>query len=473
MSTGFVVLAGAYFAVVLGAGLAFRRRTRNIEDFFLASRSLPAALIWLSLTSAWFGATSILVTTDEALKTGMSAVWIVGVPAVATVVLLAVAMTGPLRRLGVMTIPDLAELRYGRAVRHLVSALIIWYMVLLAASQMVALGRFLQTFLGLSYTSCLAIGTAVVLIYTTAGGLRSVVFTDAVQFVLLAAGVSGLAFFLSGRAPWPEIVKQAAASGKPGYFSPLYNIGENALIAISFTLAWTISPIALQRIQAARSERAAKTGLVATAGTLFALYALVVAIGMLALPFFPDPAPVHPLVSELILSKLGFGLGGLVFVAVLAAVLSTMDTAVNTGALALTRDVLQRLWPSAASRSMMMSRLATVVIAAAGFLVATRFQSILTTIGLASEIMAEGLFVPGMAMIFLKKRAPLAGLLSLSLGGGFSILSFLCAAHVLDLPLPVWPHSVPFGLGLSLTGFCLGFVLNGRSPRKPGVRSEI
>ena len=181
-------------------------------------------------------------------------------------------------------------------------------------------------------------------------------------------------------------------------------------------MAWTISPIALQRIQAARSERAAKTGLVATAGTLFALYALVVAIGMLALPLFPGAGPLHPLVSELILSKLGFGLGGLVFVAVLAAILSTMDTAVNTGALALTRDVFQRFWPSAASRSMMMSRAATIVLALAGFLVATRFQSILTTIGLASEIMAEGLFVPGMAMIFLKKRAPLAGLLSLSLG---------------------------------------------------------
>ena len=127
-------------------------------------------------------------------------------------------MTGPLRRLGVMTIPDLAELRYGRAVRHLVSALIIWYMVLLAASQMVALGRFLQTFLGLSYTTCLAIGTAVVLIYATAGGLRSVVFTDVVQVALLAAGVAGLAFFLSGRTPWSEIGGLVSAAGKTRLF---------------------------------------------------------------------------------------------------------------------------------------------------------------------------------------------------------------------------------------------------------------
>jgi SSS family solute:Na+ symporter len=462
MSTRFFVLTGAYFALVLGAGLAFRRRMRGLEDFFLASRRLPAALVWLSLVSAWFGASSILVTVDEALKTGVSAVWIVGVPAVATVLLLAFVMTRRLRRLGVLTLPDLAELRYGRTVRHLVSALIIWYMVLLAASQMVALGRFLEMFLGLSYASCLVLGTAVVLVYTTAGGLRSVVFTDVLQFVLLAAGVLGLFFFLAGRVPLSEIVRQAAASGKPGFFSPLQNIGENALIALSFTLAWTISPIALQRIQAARSEPAARAGLLATAGTLAGLYAAVVAIGIFALPLYPGSAPEHPLVSALILEKTGFVLGGLVFAAVLAAILSTMDTAVNTGALALTRDVVERLWPAAPARSVTISRLATFVVAAAGFLVATRFQNILKTIGLASEIMAEGLFVPGLAMIFLKKRAPAAGLLSLTLGGGFSILSFLSAARILPLPLPAWPRSVPFGLGLSLAGFCLGLALRRR-----------
>ncbi|MCX6564789.1 MAG: hypothetical protein NTU60_14485 [Candidatus Aminicenantes bacterium] len=62
-------------------------------------------------------------------------------------------------------------------------------------------------------------------------------------------------------------------------------------------------------------------------------------------------------------------------------------------------------------------------------------------------------------MIFSKRRRPLAGLLSLCLGGGYSILSFLGAMNILSLGLPVWPFSVPYGLALSLAGFAVGLAL--------------
>ena len=456
MKLGFFVCLAVYFAVVLFFGLARARRMKNLEDFFLASRRLSSGLIFLSLTASWFGATSILVSTDEALKTGVGAFWIVGVPAVATVLVLGVFLAGPLHRLPILTIPDLAELRYGRTVRHLAALLIIWYLAVLAASQMVALGQFLRTFLGLSYTSCLALGTAVVLIYSTAGGLRSVVFTDVAQFSLLSAGVIALMIFLAGRVPPGGVLQLIPAAERDGYFSLFNRPGEHVLIAFSFTLAWLISPIALQRIQAARGVGEARRGLFATAGALFILYGLVIAIGVFSLPLFPGRRLANPLVSEMIASKTGPILGGLLFVAVLAAVLSTMDTAINTGALSLTRDVYSRFFPGSSLGPIAAGRLATLFMGGAAFLIATRFQSILKTIGLSSEIMAEGLFVPGLVMIFSPRRRPLAGLLSLCLGGGFSILSFLTAASVLRWNLPLWPHSVLYGLGLSLFGFGLG-----------------
>ena len=73
--------------------------------------------------------------------------------------------------------------------------------------------------------------------------------------------------------------------------------------------------------------------------------------------------------------------------------------------------------------------------------------------------MAEGLFIPGIAMVFLRKRLPLAGFLSLFLGGGFSVVGFLCELDLLPLSWPSWPYSVPFGLGLSLAGFLAGFTV--------------
>jgi SSS family solute:Na+ symporter len=190
----------------------------------------------------------------------------------------------------------------------------------------------------------------------------------------------------------------------------------------------------------------------------------VIFIGILAAPLFSGAPLSGPVISEIIATKAGPAFGGVLFVAVLGAILSTMDTAVNTGALSLTRDVLQQAVPLARTRPVLAGRFATVIVAVLAFAVAARLQNILKTIGLASEIMAEGLFVPGTAMIFFKRRVPLAGLFSLGLGGGFAVLSFLGAAGVLPLGLPAWPFSVPYGVGLSVVGYVVGYAIDrGRS----------
>ncbi|MEW5900646.1 MAG: sodium:solute symporter family protein, partial [Acidobacteriota bacterium] len=398
---------------------------RNLEDFFLASRSLSSALLFLSLVASWFGATSILVTADEAYQSGVSALWLVGVPAAATVLIFAVFLVGPIRRLDILTLPDLVERRYGKTVRHLASFLILWYMTVLAASQMVALGQFLQPFLGLPYVWSLVIGTGIVLVYLLSGGLLSVAATDSLQCLLLTAGTVGLALFLAGKSSAAAVFEAAGEAGKRGYFNFFSGLEKNILIAFSFILAWTISPIAWQRIQAARSERAARQGFFGAAGAFVGLYCLVVGVGVFALPLFSGRRLVAPLLSEIISSTLDNWGGALIFIAVVAAILSTMDTAINTGALTLTQDIYLQFVRGAkkSASAIRSSRGATLLVAFLALAVASRFQSILKTLGLASEIMAEGLFVPGLAMLVLKKRRPLAGGLSLLLGGGFALAS--------------------------------------------------
>lgn len=463
MKAEFFLFLGAYFVLVVFIGLKFSRRMKSLEDFFLASRSLSGLFIFVSLTASWFGATSILVSTDEAFRVGLSAFWLVGLPAVATVLIFAFFLAGPIRRLALLTLPDLVELRYGITVRHLSSLVIIWYMIVLAASQMVALGNFFSPFLGISYFWSLILGTAVVLIYLLSGGLLSVVATDILQCLFLAGGTIGLAIFLLNVSPVQTVLEVAGRAGKQEYFHFLFDFKRNFLIALSFTLAWTISPIAWQRIQAAKTAKKAKQGLLGAAGAFVVLYSLVVFIGIFSLPLFFGRRLSHPIISEIISSTLGKFWGGLLFVAVIAAILSTMDTAINTGALGLTRDIYLRIFSPQKEEhlsTIRASRVSTFLVAVLAFAVATRFQSILKTIGAASEIMAEGLFIPGMAMLFLKKKRPLAGGLSLAFGGGFALASFLAEMKIFPFRLPVWPFSLPYGLALSLIGFAAGFLLD-------------
>jgi len=107
-----------------------------------------------------------------------------------------------------------------------------------------------------------------------------------------------------------------------------------------------------------------------------------------------------------------------------------------------------------------MSRVATFAVGVLAFFIATRLQGILKTLGLASEVMAEGMFVPGVAMIFLRKKYPTAGMLSLVLGSGYAIVGFLNGVGLVHLSWPAWPFSLPYGVAISLLGFVFGFLID-------------
>jgi SSS family solute:Na+ symporter len=412
-----------------------------------------------SLCASWIGAASLLVSTDEAFRDGFSAIWIIGIPAVATLLLLLV-LTVPIRAAAGSTLSDLMESRYGKAARFLTSGLIVWYMTVLAASQMVAAGSFLGAFLGTSPIPSLAIAAGIVLVYSAAGGLVSVSRTHVIQVVLLVAGVTGMIAALASRTSWAAVHSAARQLGKISYFDVFAHADRNVLVTLSFVLAWTISPIAWQRMQAARSEGAARWGFLGAAILLAIFYAGIVAAGMLFLPLFPAATGGIPLVTAFISGESGSFLGGLLFVTVLAAILSTMDAALNAGAYTLTKDLLGLgKKPRSVPRGVLLARVSTVALALAAFLVATRFNDILKTLGLASKVMAEGLLIPGLAALFLKKKVPWAGLLSLACGGGYAVVCFLEEVGLELISVPPWPWSLPLGVGLGAAGFLAGLLV--------------
>ena len=458
MGSGFILAILAYAAVLWAAGLGFRRRPGSLDSFFLASRELGAGRVAFSLCASWIGAASLLVSTDEACRDGVGAIWIMGIPAVATLLLLT-ALTRPIRAVSGLTPSELMRRRYGRTAGLLTTILVVWYLTALAASQMVAAGPFLAAFLKTRPLPSLALAAAIVMVYSAAGGLRAVARTHVLQLALLLVGLGGMVLTLGSRASWSAVRAAAAVAGKAGYFNVFSGGGRNVLIALSFVLAWTISPIAWQRMQAARGERQSRRGTVAAALLLGLFYAGVVAAGMFFLPLFPGGPTGTPLVTRLIGLDPSAWVSPLLFVTVLAAIFSTMDAALNAGAFTLTEDLLPAFAGSCPDRrSLRLARAATAGLALAAFLIAARLGDILKTLGLASTIMAEGLFIPGIAALFLRRRAPLAGLLGLICGGGYAIISFLAASGLATLRLPPWPWSLPLGVGLGAAGFAAGLI---------------
>lgn len=441
-----------YFIVLAVIGLLLSRKNVNFDAYFYGERKLGSFLIFFTVTASWFGAASTIATANKAYTHGFQAIWLLGVPTVLTI-LVFIFLNKRIRAIHFISLPLFLEKYYGKTVSSFASFLVFFYMIVLAASQFVAWGQFIGPFTGQGYEITVMTGAVVVILYSYLGGYISVVLTDGLQFLLITLSLLYLMIFFKGT---PAVLVEK--SGDTNFFpEPAYSL----LMTFSFTLAWVISPIIWQRIASARSARSSKWGLIFSMGAFSILYYWVISVGIDMRQFPGVGESSGDILGEVVKNWLPLGGAILVFLGIAAAIMSTADTAINVGALTLVKDVLQI---KRNHRVVLYAKIATFISGILAALVALKFNSIIKTLGLASEIMAEGLFIPGMAALFFKKKRPWAGLLSLIGGGGFALLVFANETRVLglSLPLPHWPYSLPYGLGISLAGFLFGFFLTGK-----------
>ena len=436
-----------YFAVLLLAGIILLRKNPDFDAYFYGKRKLGSFPVFFTVTASWFGAAATIATVNAAYETGFNAVWLLGVPTFITIIVF-ILINRKIRETRFVSLPMLLEKYYGKTVSGFASFLIFFYMVVLAASQLVAWKTFVGGFIGQNDEITVITGAAVVIVYSYLGGYLSIVLTDGLQFLLLAFSLVYLVSFFKNST---TAFKTTAVD-----FDFFANSQHNILMTVSFTLAWVISPIIWQRIASARSAKVSRRGLLMSIAAFAGLYFMVILVGIYLRDFQgPESGSIFAFVVK---NWLPLGGSVLVFLGIAAAIMSTADTAINVGALTLVKDVFQIKHKN---RVVVYARAATFISGILAVLIALKFDSIIKTLGLASEIMAEGLFIPGMYMLFFKKKKPLAALLSLILGGGFSIIVFI-NAYGLSLPLPQWPYSLPYGLALSLLGFIAGYSLDKR-----------
>lgn len=428
-----------YFLVLMVIGFFLAGRNINFESYFFGNRRLGSLLIFFTIMASWIGAASTLATIKDASSNGFRALWMLGIPTLLTIGLF-LLLNRQIKKIHFISLPLFISEYYGSLTGKMASGVILFYMILLTASQLVAWGKFVGPFIGQNYQVTVLIGVIVIIIYAFMGGYMSVVTTDGIQLVLLIAAIFYLFFSL----------KEGFQGFRPGDVSLLVDLPVNILMTVSFTLAWLISPIIWQRIGSAKTPRHSRNGLALSWLGIGFLYVGIIMIGI-----FIRHHGMNADLGQIIRSQISRGGSLLIFMGISAAIMSTADTAINIGALTLAKDIMN----PPEQKILSLSRGSIILTGLSAAVISLRFESIIKTLGLASEILAEGLFVPVIAALFLKKKRPLAGLLSLVLGGGFSILIFLDSMGM-SMHLPEWPHSLPYGMLLSLAGFLVGEIIH-------------
>src|SRR5580693_3915127 len=177
-----------YFALVLGIGFYLRGRANTSEDFFMAGREMTAWVAGLSFLSANLGALELMGWAGSAYQYGILAThwyWIGAIPAM---LFLALVMMPFYYISKTHSVPGYLKLRFGEPARALSAISFAFMTVLMSGVNMFAMAKVMQIVLGWDLNFSIWVSSLTVAVYVTLGGLRSAIFNEVLQFVLIWLG---------------------------------------------------------------------------------------------------------------------------------------------------------------------------------------------------------------------------------------------------------------------------------------------
>ncbi len=381
-----------YLVGVFILGSFFARYVKNAGDFFVAGKALPFWAIGMSIVVSDIGAMDFVAVAGSAYTHGISVAnfdWIGSMPAM---VFAAFVFVPYFWRSGVFTIPEFLGRRYNTGVQVIHGTIwAVFMFTMLSLMLYVAADKIMHTILGWDVQMTIWLMVFITGVYTFAGGLSAIVMVDAVQLIVMfVGGIALLWLSLWEVGGWGALQEQVMAMG------PEYEHHFTILLPHDTTLPypWTgivfglgiVLSIAymsgnqavVQRTLGARSEWDAKAGML-FGGFLKAFIPLMVAIpGLAALIVVPrltgGMVEGDRAVPEMIRLLLPPGLKGLMFVALFAALMSSVDSTLNSTTTIWVTDIWGRMWRLLKGKNMderealIVGRIFTVVlIIAAGF----------------------------------------------------------------------------------------------------------
>jgi SSS family solute:Na+ symporter len=350
----------SYFTFIIWRGVGYAKRHESAEDYFLASRSLTWPLIGLSLYASNISSSSLIGMAASGYETGFSVFsyeWMAAV----VLIIFAIFFLPFYLRSKIYTLPEFLEKRFDSRSRYYFSALTVFtnigidtaatlYAAALVVQLIFPLVKLWQTILILAFLSGL---------YTIAGGLKAVVHTDAIQAVLLIFGsftITILAFLKIGS--W-DAVKAVTSTQDlhiiqphddaflpwPGLFTGVFLLGF---------YFWATNQFIVQRALGAKNLRHGQWGAL-FAGFLKVATPLFIMIipGLMARVLYPDIEKANYVFPVLMFDLLPAGLLGLVLAGLIAAMMSSIDSALNSASTLVTMDFVKKLRPQTTSGQLM------------------------------------------------------------------------------------------------------------------------
>lgn len=450
-----ITIFAAYFLAMLGIGFFFANKHKDEKDYFTGGGNMKSGHVGLSVVATDVGGGFSIGLGGIGFTMGLSGSWLlftglIGAWISAAFLIPLVFRWQKAHGRHFLTLPQVFGFLYNKKVALIAAVICIIGYTGFTSSQLLAGAKLTAaTFPQMDTNSMLWIMGAIAVTYTMLGGMKAVIYTDTVQWIVLLAGLMGVAIPLA----W---FKLGGLEGIKPYVTDdmlsLTHITWQDIVNWSVTIIpiWFVGMTLYQRIFACKDEKSARRAWY-IAGVLewpFMAFSGVL-LGMLAnVAIQQGIVPVSGGVLQdsemglplLIKNILPVGFTGVVIAAYFSAVLSTADSCLMAASGSVVGDLIPVHRKEGSKSVVRLSQITTLIIGLIAILLASTMENVLSLMLYAYAFMVSGLFVPVIAAMITPKRYPQPALISMITGGGITITLIVSKA------------SLPYGLDANIFG---------------------
>jgi SSS family solute:Na+ symporter len=439
------IIVFAYLLIILGMGIYYRSRSNNFKHYanLQSSKNTSKLILVATIFASSIGGGTTFGISEKVFAS--SAAYTYGLILTIPIDFLIAIYIIPriIKHHGAETVGDIMASYYGRPGRFIAGVAAMIVSIGLLAAQISVSGRIFQYILAVDYIKAVIISYSIVIIYTTIGGLRSVVFTNVLQFFAMILAIPVISIVGIHQIGIYNFIEQLPQNKI--LFDNSNTLLQDTIAATAGFAVMGLYPSFIQRILINTNYKETSKAIYIKS-FIYALFLIFVTTnGLIAYHLYPEQTPQQAL-PYLIEQIMPVGLQGFIIVGLLAAVMSTADSDLNITSITLVKDFLSPIFDlSNQGQLLLIARIANIIIGSSAIIIALNFASVVDLVVFVVGFWSPMIIVP---LIF--------ALFGVTISQKMMIFSSICGVFSFLL----WEKWLANYLNLNLKGVFIGTMVN-------------
>lgn len=405
------VMVFAYLFVLIGI-VVFSRKARTMDDFAVGSRQIPRGIILATLTATYIGPGYAMGLANKSAANGI--IWFAIFLAFSLQTILVGMFVAPRLRTyeSAYTLADVMGSHYGKLVKFVAGVMSVVLCAGFIGAIANASGEIIQGITGVPFVWGVIISMLIVVCYSAFGGIKTVVLTDVVQFIVLAVSIPMVFVFMlkeNGMAAISQGLQQMPTNSFSGQ--------EIVAFVAAFLLGETLVPPYANRALMSKDSGHAKAGFVSAGAFSIAWFLTCSGIGILGRKYVGEESANVFLDSLHMFLPIGFY--GIAIAGMISIIMSSQSSLINAAAVSFSNDVLGTLDVRGVFRRHELggTRLITIIIGIVAAFFAINVQGVIPALLVCYTLWAPTIVLPLIFAVTVKRVSPYSGIAAILAGG--------------------------------------------------------